>query len=87
MFDAQKKDVLNAALKLDRYGLIALSGGNVSWRMDSGEVLVTPSGMIYDEMVPEDILVVDLEGNIIEGERKASVDTRPCCISIRTCRR
>lgn len=76
MFDAQKKDVLNAALKLDRYGLIALSGGNVSWRMDSGEVLVTPSGMIYDEMVPEDILVVDLEGNIIEGERKASVDTK-----------
>ena len=75
MFDAQKKDVLNAALKLDRYGLIALSGGNVSWRMDSGEVLVTPSGMIYDEMVPEDILVVDLEGNIIDGERKASVDT------------
>lgn len=75
MFDAQKKDVLNAALKLDRYGLIALSGGNVSWRMDSGEVLVTPSGMIYDEMAPEDILVVDLEGNIIEGERKASVDT------------
>ena len=75
MFDAQKKDVLNAALKLDRYGLIALSGGDVSWRMDSGEVLVTPSGMIYDEMVPEDILVVDLEGNIIEGERKASVDT------------
>lgn len=75
MFDAQKKDVLNAALKLDRYGLIALSGGNVSWRMDSGEVLVTPSGMIYDEMVPENILVVDLEGNIIEGERKASVDT------------
>ena len=75
MFDAQKKDVLNAALKLDRYGLIALSGGNVSWRMDSGEVLVTPSGRIYDEMVPEDILVVDLEGNIIEGERKASVDT------------
>ena len=75
MFDTQKQEVLNAALKLDRYGLIALSGGNVSWRMDSGEVLVTPSGMIYDDMVPEAILVVDLDGNIIEGERKASVDT------------
>ena len=75
MFGTQKQEVLNAALKLDRYGLIALSGGNVSWRMDSGEVLVTPSGMIYDDMVPEDILVVDLDGNIIEGERKASVDT------------
>lgn len=75
MFDTQKQEVLNAALKLDRYGLIALSGGNVSCRMDSGEVLVTPSGMIYDDMVPEDILVVDLDGNIIDGERKASVDT------------
>lgn len=75
MFETQKQEVLNAALKLDRYGLIALSGGNVSWRIDSGEVLVTPSGMIYDDMVPEDILVVDLDGNIIEGERKASVDT------------
>ena len=75
MFDTQKQEVLNAALKLDRYGLIALSGGNVSCRMDSGEVLVTPSGMIYDDMVPEDILVVDFDGNIIEGERKASVDT------------
>ena len=75
MFDTQKQEVLNAALKLDRYGLIALSGGNVSCRMDSGEVLVTPSGMIYDDMVPEDILFVDLDGNIIEGERKASVDT------------
>lgn len=75
MFDTQKQEVLNAALKLDRYGLIALSGGNVSCRMGSGEVLVTPSGMIYDDMVPEDILVVDLDGNIIEGERKASVDT------------
>ena len=75
MFDTQKQEVLNAALNLDRYGLIAWSGGNVSWRMDSGEVLVTPSGMIYDDMVPEDILVVDLDGNIIEGERKASVDT------------
>ena len=75
MFETQKQEVLNAALKLDRYGLIALSGGNVSWRINSGEVLVTPSGMIYDDMVPEDILVVDLDGNIIEGERKASVDT------------
>lgn len=75
MFEAEKQAVLDAALKLDRYGLIALSGGNVSWRMETGEVLVTPSGMIYDDMVADDILVVDIEGNILEGERKASVDT------------
>ena len=44
-------------------------------RTGEGNVLVTPSGMIYDSMVPEDVLVVDLEGNIIEGTRKVSVDT------------
>lgn len=75
MFNQEKQEVLDAALKLDRYGLIALSGGNVSWRMPSGEVLVTPSGMIYDDMVASDVLVVDLSGNILEGHRKASVDT------------
>lgn len=75
MFEDQKQAVLDAALKLDRYGLIALSGGNVSWRMDSGEVLVTPSGMIYEEMTKDDVLVVSIDGTVIEGSRKPSVDT------------
>lgn len=75
MFESEKQAVLDAALKLDRYGLIALSGGNVSWRMPTGEVLVTPSGMIYDDMVADDVLVVDMDGNILEGAHKASVDT------------
>ena len=60
---------------MDRYGLVTLSGGNVTLRMPTGEILVTPSGMIYEDMVPEDVLVMDIEGNIIEGERKPSVDT------------
>lgn len=75
MFEKEKADVLKACLRMDKYGLIALSGGNVSLRTETGEVIVTPSGMIYEDMVPEDMLVVDLEGNIIEGNRKASVDT------------
>lgn len=74
-FENERKQVIHAALKLDRYGLIALSGGNVSARMSTGEILVTPSGMIYEDMVAEDILVVDIEGNVIEGARSASVDT------------
>lgn len=76
MFEKQKLEVIQAGIKLDRYGLIALSGGNVSYRMESGEVLVTPSGMIYEDMVAEDILVVDLEGKVLEGTRKPSVDTQ-----------
>ncbi len=75
MFEKEKKEVIKAGMTLDRYGLIALSGGNVSVRMASGEILITPSGMIYEDMVPDDVLVMDLEGTIIEGGRKPSSDT------------
>jgi L-ribulose-5-phosphate 4-epimerase len=75
MFENEKQQMLDAALKMDGYGLIALSGGNLSWRMPTGEIVVTPSGMVYDQMSVDDMLVVDLEGNLIEGTRKASVDT------------
>ncbi|GHV77991.1 aldolase [Spirochaetia bacterium] len=44
-------------------------------RMPSGEILVTPSGMIYEDMVAADVLVMTIDGRIIEGERAASVDT------------
>lgn len=75
MFEQEKTEMIKAGIKMDRYHLIALSGGNVSVRMPSGEILITPSGMIYEDMVPEDILVMDMEANIIEGVRKASSDT------------
>lgn len=75
MYEQIKEDMLACALKLDRYGLIALSGGNVSVRVDDDTFVVTPSGMIYDQMTPQDMLVVDGAGNILEGNRKASVDT------------
>jgi L-ribulose-5-phosphate 4-epimerase len=74
-FEKERKQVIEAGIKLDRYGLVALSGGNVSLRMPSGEFLVTPSGMIYEDMVSGDILVLDRGGNVIEGERSPSVDT------------
>ncbi|MCC8117003.1 MAG: class II aldolase/adducin family protein, partial [Planctomycetes bacterium] len=66
---------MKAGRTRDRYGLIALSGGNVSVRMPSGEILITPSGMIYEDMVPDDVLVMDLEGKVLEGGRKPSSDT------------
>lgn len=74
MFEKAKSELISAGKKLDRYGLIALSGGNLSCRMPTGELLITPSGMIYEEMVPNDIVVMDIEGAIIEGERRVSVD-------------
>ena len=75
MFEKEKRDIINAGIKLDRYGLISLAGGNVSLRMPTGEILVTPSGMIYEDMVDDDVVVMDIDKNIIEGKRKPSSDT------------
>jgi L-ribulose-5-phosphate 4-epimerase len=75
MFAREKNEIIKAGITLDRYGLIALSGGNVSVRMPTGEILITPSGMIYEDMVEDDVIVMDLYGKIIEGERKPSSDT------------
>ena len=75
MFEKEKMECIKAGMKLDRYGLIALAGGNVSMRMPSGEILITPSGMIYEDMVVDDMVVLDVNGNRIEGERKPSSDT------------
>lgn len=76
MYQKEKEEVIKAGIKLDKYGLIALSGGNVSCRVDEDKILVTPSGMIYEELVADDIILMDLSGNVIEGNRKASVDTK-----------
>ncbi|MFV0381898.1 MAG: class II aldolase/adducin family protein [Breznakia sp.] len=75
MFEVEKKKIIEAGIKLDHYGLIALSGGNISWRMENGKILVTPSAMIYEDMIPSDICVVDINGKILEGSRRISVDT------------
>lgn len=75
MYKKEKLEIIKTALALKEYNLIALSGGNVSMRMPDGKVLVTPSGMIYDTMVDKDVLVMELDGTIVEGDRRPSVDT------------
>lgn len=75
MFEKEKREIINGGLKLDRYGLISLAGGNLSVRTSTGEILITPSGMIYGDMTEDDIVVMDVNGNIIEGTRKPSSDT------------
>ena len=74
MYENEKKEIIKTALLLKEYRLIALSGGNVSFRTQEGHVLATPSGMLYETMVPEDVVVLDIDGNIIEGTRRVSVD-------------
>lgn len=74
MFEAEKRELIQAGIQLDRYGLIALSGGNISARVGE-DFLITPSGMAYEELVESDILLVDDMGRVLAGERRPSVDT------------
>lgn len=75
MYEKQKQDVIETALEIKRSGLIRLSGGNVSMRLPDGYILVTPSGTSYETMKPGDVIVVDIDGNRIEGALRESVDT------------
>ena len=74
MYETLKREIIQAGITMDRYGLISLSGGNVSVR-HNGHILVTPSGMIYDQMVIDDVVVLNPDGSIVEGTRRVSVDT------------
>jgi L-ribulose-5-phosphate 4-epimerase len=76
MLEELKKTVCEANLKLPEYGLITFTWGNVSGiDRESGLVVIKPSGVPYDGMSPEDMVVVDLDGKVVEGKWKPSSDT------------
>lgn len=75
MFEKEKAKVLQTALAIKENRLISLSGGNVSCQVTENRYLVTPSGMLYEQMVPEDICLIDAQCKVIEGRRKPSSDS------------
>ncbi len=75
MLKQLKKDVFEANLLLPKYGLITFTWGNVSAiDREKGLVVIKPSGVEYDVMTVEDMVVCDLEGNVVEGKLKPSSD-------------
>ena len=76
MLEELKKEVCEANLLLPKYGLVTFTWGNVS-AIDraSGLFVIKPSGVDYDGMSPEDMVVMDLDGNRVEGKYKPSSDT------------
>lgn len=60
------------ARKMSTSGLVATTSGNVSARTPEGDVLITPSGLPYEDLEPEDIVLVDIEGKVIEGALEPS---------------
>lgn len=76
MLEELKNSVFQANLDLVKYGLVIFTWGNVSGiDREKGLVVIKPSGVSYDDMKEEDMVVLDLEGNKIEGEMKPSSDT------------
>ncbi len=75
MYEHDKREIIEAALEFKRVGLIQLTGGNFSVRKESGDMIVTPSGMPYETMTEDQILVLNTNGELIEGVLRPSVDT------------
>lgn len=76
MLETLKKEVFEANLDLVKHGLVIFTWGNVSAiDKDSQLVVIKPSGVSYDTMTTDDMVVVDLDGNVVEGKLKPSSDT------------
>ena len=76
MLEELKQKVYEANMLLPKHGLITFTWGNVSGiDRESGLFVIKPSGVEYDVMKPEDMVVVDLDGNKVEGELNPSSDT------------
>ncbi|MDR3756387.1 MULTISPECIES: L-ribulose-5-phosphate 4-epimerase [Enterocloster] len=76
MLEQLKKEVYEANMLLPKYNLVTFTWGNVSGiDRESGLFVIKPSGVDYDMLRPEDMVVVDLDGNRVEGEMNPSSDT------------
>lgn len=71
-----KQQVFEANMDLPRYGLVTFTRGNVSAiDREQGLVVIKPSGVAYDAMKADDMVVVDTEGHVVEGKWRPSSDT------------
>ncbi|MFE4042548.1 L-ribulose-5-phosphate 4-epimerase [Priestia sp. YIM B13490] len=76
MLDKLKEEVFQANVDLPKHGLVKYTWGNVSAiDRDRGVFVIKPSGVTYEKMTAQDMVVVDLEGRVVEGELNPSSDT------------
>ena len=76
MLEKLKQQVYEANMLLPKYHLVTFTWGNVSGiDRESGLFVIKPSGVEYDELTPESMVVVDLDGNVVEGDFNPSSDT------------
>ncbi len=75
MLEKLKEEVLRSNLDLVKYGVVIFTWGNVSAiDRETGLVVIKPSGVDYSVMKAEDMVVVDINGNVVEGRYRPSTD-------------
>ena len=80
MLEALKEEVCAQNHELPEAGLVVGSGGNVSARdPETGLIVIKPSGVKFSKLTPETMVVVDPEGNVVDGTMRPSVDTGVHC--------
>ena len=80
MLDSLKQQVCDWNRALPRYNLVVWTSGNVSARdPQTGLIVIKPSGIEFDDLRPEHQVVVDVDGNVVEGSLKPSSDTLSHC--------
>jgi L-ribulose-5-phosphate 4-epimerase len=76
MYDKLKQRVCEANLDLQRHKLVVFTWGNVSGiDRDAGVIAIKPSGVSYEKLTPESMVIVNLQGNVVEGDLRPSSDT------------
>jgi L-fuculose-phosphate aldolase len=70
-----REEMVEVSRRMSVSGLVVGTSGNVSARTPDGNVLMTPSGLDYELMEPEDVVLVDLDGKVLEGSFEPSVET------------
>lgn len=74
MYEKERRALIDCALQMKECRLITLCGGNVCMRLDNGNIAVTPSGMDYEIMTSDDVVIVTPQGKIVEGTRRPTSD-------------
>ena len=67
-----RESIVETAQRLQRIGLLSLTAGNLSVRVEGELMAITPTGMPYELIGPEDVVITDLAGNVVDGHRRPS---------------
>ena len=74
--DSLRKELVDFGMRAYQHGFVTETEGNISARVDGKSVLVSPSHIPYEQRVPEDMVLLDMEGNVVKGERRPTSEHR-----------